>query len=907
MRVEQVTVTGFGPISERTLDLTAGLTVVVGGNESAKSSWHAATYAALCGIRRGKGQAHERDREFRDRHKPWDGGPWRVGARLVLDDGRVVELSQELDDRVDCRAIEVPIGRDVSNEVMNDGTVDASVWLGLGRRAFAATACIRQADLLAVREAGGELHELLGRAAATGGADESTARALARLAAFQRDQVGTDRVNAVKPWRRAIEAEAQARQAVDAARETRAEFDRRAVEVNRLQDEADVLARAARLGRAARLRSDAAGLGDRAARAADLAAELGPTRPAGVADEHESVGVVTAALSTWRSRPAIPEPGADPEAVRAELDALPAPPEHDTAVAPSVATSHGTYTAAVAASRAHDALPDARPVEAPTGPTADDLRDLAAYVEALGPEPAAPAPPPAVAAPSRSRWPWTLVGLGVVVAVVGAVGSQVAVAVAGAVIGLVGLVLALRRPPTPPTPAAPADPRPAWQARWAELVARAAAYGVAADGPSIRAAADEVAGRQTAADAHGRWQVRRAELVRDVERAAAGLRGALGAREAAALPAEADLDAAYAAYERACQAAHEVAVRAARRPELVARLSQAEQAAAQRSAAVAATDWAWGALRDAATAVGVDGANGGGSASGDGDVLAAALEEWLDAQRRAARGRQQLEERWSELDRLLGDGDLDALRARARSALDAAAKAAEGLAVADLDGVTPPDDAALAELGRQAAEAREQAAAEDGRLREFARALPDVSVLDERWAAARAELDRVEGLKVVLERTVEFMSAAQERVHRDIAPRLQASLVRWLPVITQGRYVDATVDPATLDVRVCGVGRRWRKADLLSFGTAEQIYLLLRLALVEHLTAGRDTCPLLLDDVTVHADAARTDEILELLWAVSAERQVVLFTQEDQVAAWARERLADRPGAVVELVDIPAP
>ena len=172
-------------------------------------------------------------------------------------------------------------------------------------------------------------------------------------------------------------------------------------------------------------------------------------------------------------------------------------------------------------------------------------------------------------------------------------------------------------------------------------------------------------------------------------------------------------------------------------------------------------------------------------------------------------------------------------------------------------------------------------------------------------AGAVRERERVEGLKAVLERTADLMRAAQDRVHRDIAPRLTASLVRWLPVVTNGRYVDAMVDPESLAVRVCGDGRRWREAELLSFGTAEQVYLLLRLALVEHLSAGHDTCPLLLDDVTVHADADRTREILELLLAVSKERQVVLFTQEDQVARWARDRLADRPGAVVELRDLP--
>ncbi len=98
-----------------------------------------------------------------------------------------------------------------------------------------------------------------------------------------------------------------------------------------------------------------------------------------------------------------------------------------------------------------------------------------------------------------------------------------------------------------------------------------------------------------------------------------------------------------------------------------------------------------------------------------------------------------------------------------------------------------------------------------------------------------------------------------------------------------------------------GPDRRWRDADRLSVGTAEQACLLLRVALATHLSAG-ETCPLLLDDVTVQADTERTVEILELLLTLTEDRQVVLFAQEPAVAEWARERLTgDARHAVVEL------
>jgi exonuclease SbcC len=171
----------------------------------------------------------------------------------------------------------------------------------------------------------------------------------------------------------------------------------------------------------------------------------------------------------------------------------------------------------------------------------------------------------------------------------------------------------------------------------------------------------------------------------------------------------------------------------------------------------------------------------------------------------------------------------------------------------------------------------------------------DVSEAEEDLAKAEDELDRVQKLKETLELTRKYLEEAQTRVHRDIAPLLAATLRDWLPTVTNERYTDVMVDPKSLLVQVCGESRLWRKADLLSYGTAEQVYLLLRVALADHLTKGHDTCPLLLDDVTVHADAARTRDILAILLQVAAHRQVVVFTQEEHVAAWARENLADDP------------
>ncbi|HEY8418428.1 MAG TPA: hypothetical protein VIK93_10400, partial [Limnochordales bacterium] len=82
------------------------------------------------------------------------------------------------------------------------------------------------------------------------------------------------------------------------------------------------------------------------------------------------------------------------------------------------------------------------------------------------------------------------------------------------------------------------------------------------------------------------------------------------------------------------------------------------------------------------------------------------------------------------------------------------------------------------------------------------------------------------------------------------------------------------------DGRPCAVAQ-------LSQGAQDQLYLALRLAIAE-LVSGEAPLPLLLDDPFVNCDAARMERIRETLAEVSRERQVVLFTHRQDLAAWGR-------------------
>src|SRR2546428_11621387 len=177
-----------------------------------------------------------------------------------------------------------------------------------------------------------------------------------------------------------------------------------------------------------------------------------------------------------------------------------------------------------------------------------------------------------------------------------------------------------------------------------------------------------------------------------------------------------------------------------------------------------------------------------------------------------------------------------------------------------------------------------------------------VSDAEEELRIAEEELANIRMLDDTLETTHLFLSQAQDGIHRDIAPFLAEVVRHWLPEITLDRYVDARVDSQTLEVQVCDQSGEWRDVARLPQGTAEHIYLLLRLALVEYLTKPSEVCPLILDDITLQSDTRRKERILNTLRKVSEKRQVILFTQEVEVLQWAKKNLPEPESQIVKLM-----
>jgi uncharacterized protein YhaN len=104
----------------------------------------------------------------------------------------------------------------------------------------------------------------------------------------------------------------------------------------------------------------------------------------------------------------------------------------------------------------------------------------------------------------------------------------------------------------------------------------------------------------------------------------------------------------------------------------------------------------------------------------------------------------------------------------------------------------------------------------------------------------------------------------------------------------------------SVDVKEARTGQ-WRDARLLSEGTREQIYLLLRVAMAEHLVTTDESAPLLLDEVTAQSDPERKLRMLDVLHALSADRQIVLFSHDAEVMEWAALALREPRDRLIRL------
>jgi len=138
-----------------------------------------------------------------------------------------------------------------------------------------------------------------------------------------------------------------------------------------------------------------------------------------------------------------------------------------------------------------------------------------------------------------------------------------------------------------------------------------------------------------------------------------------------------------------------------------------------------------------------------------------------------------------------------------------------------------------------------------------------------------------------------------QRALKQFRERAQAPMVTaastYFSLMTEGRYVRLSADesgdePILMAERQDGVSIR---VEAMSEGTADQLYLALRLASLEMRRSSGSFLPLILDDVLITSDDQRATHILKALARFSEGGQVMLFTHHHHLIDITRSTLAD--------------
>lgn len=157
-------------------------------------------------------------------------------------------------------------------------------------------------------------------------------------------------------------------------------------------------------------------------------------------------------------------------------------------------------------------------------------------------------------------------------------------------------------------------------------------------------------------------------------------------------------------------------------------------------------------------------------------------------------------------------------------------------------------------------------------------AIGDPMVLKSEHAQLLEQRDALERQYAAIALAIETLGRADSELQSRFSPQLAQKAADYMDYLTDGRY-DELVLARDLSAKARSADDPTpRDTAYLSAGTADLLYLSVRLALCELTCPADDPCPLVLDDTLVNFDDARAARARALFHEIAQHRQVILFT-----------------------------
>lgn len=157
-------------------------------------------------------------------------------------------------------------------------------------------------------------------------------------------------------------------------------------------------------------------------------------------------------------------------------------------------------------------------------------------------------------------------------------------------------------------------------------------------------------------------------------------------------------------------------------------------------------------------------------------------------------------------------------------------------------------------------------------------AIGDPMALGSEHAQLLEQRDALERQYAAIALAIETLGRADSELQSRFSPQLAQKAADYMDYLTDGRY-DELVLARDLSAKARSADDPTpRDTAYLSAGTADLLYLSVRLALCELTCPADDPCPLVLDDTLVNFDDARAKRARALFREIAQHRQVILFT-----------------------------
>ena len=152
--------------------------------------------------------------------------------------------------------------------------------------------------------------------------------------------------------------------------------------------------------------------------------------------------------------------------------------------------------------------------------------------------------------------------------------------------------------------------------------------------------------------------------------------------------------------------------------------------------------------------------------------------------------------------------------------------------------------------------------------------------LEETLQAKKEEYNNLKNQEDIINITIENLEQAYEEMKTTITPKFTENLSKNIEEISNGKYSKVTINDESGMVVENNRGE-YINANNLSTGTIDQLYLSLRLSMIEDLS--KESLPIILDETFAYFDNTRLENAIKYLIKLTQgenikNHQVIIFT-----------------------------